>query len=164
MPKLHCLYNASIYKHKIKLAIGPSHTIMGMLRFRIWVLGILSCALLSFLNQFYWYRKELLSITAILAQIAVVPLGWFMASKIVTRVFFRRTSWELCLNSYPFNVKEHMLIAIFVKSRARTEYAIYIVMVIKVFSKGTWWNQWRWGGHGISFRFHCSANLSLLQL
>nr|GFA25401.1 oligopeptide transporter 7 [Tanacetum cinerariifolium] len=46
-----------------------------VLTFRMWVLGTLSCVLLSFLNQFFWYRTEPLSITAISAQIAVVPLG-----------------------------------------------------------------------------------------
>ena len=46
-----------------------------VLTFRMWVLGMASCAVLSFLNQFFWYRKEPLTITAISAQIAVVPLG-----------------------------------------------------------------------------------------
>ncbi|KAI4963446.1 hypothetical protein ZWY2020_014087 [Hordeum vulgare] len=46
-----------------------------VLTFRMWVLGMASCAVLSFLNRFFWHRKEPPLITAISAQIAVVPLG-----------------------------------------------------------------------------------------
>ncbi|XP_015896323.3 oligopeptide transporter 7 isoform X1 [Ziziphus jujuba] len=106
-----------------------------VLTFRMWVLGILSCVLLSFLNQFFWYRKEPLSITSISAQIAVVPLGQLMASKITNRAFFKGTRWEFCLNPGPFNVKEHVLITIFANSGAGTVYAIHIVTVVKVFYK-----------------------------
>ncbi|XP_004502063.1 oligopeptide transporter 7-like [Cicer arietinum] len=104
-----------------------------VLTFRMWVLGTLSCVLLSFLNQFFWYRTEPLTITAISAQIAVVPLGQLMASKITKRVFFKGTSWEFTLNPGPFNVKEHVLITIFANSGAGTVYAIHIVTAVKVF-------------------------------
>ncbi|KAI6671510.1 hypothetical protein NL676_006395 [Syzygium grande] len=43
--------------------------------FRTFVLGTLACCLLSFLNQFFWYRREPLSVTSVSAQIAVVPLS-----------------------------------------------------------------------------------------
>lgn len=104
-----------------------------VLTFRMWVLGTLSCVLLSFLNQFFWYRTEPLTITAISAQIAVVPLGQLMASKITKRVFFKGKSWEFTLNPGPFNVKEHVLITIFANSGAGTVYAIHIVTAVKVF-------------------------------
>lgn len=103
--------------------------------FRMWVLGTLSCVLLSFLNQFFWYRTEPLTITAISAQIAVVPLGRLMAAKITDRVFFKGTRFEFTLNPGPFNVKEHVLITIFANSGAGTVYAIHIVTVVKVFYK-----------------------------
>ncbi|EXB39949.1 Oligopeptide transporter 7 [Morus notabilis] len=106
-----------------------------VLTFRMWFLGILSCVLLSFLNQFFWYRKEPLSITAISAQIAVVPLGQLMAAKIPNHVFFRGTRWEFSLNPGPFNVKEHVLITIFANSGAGTVYAIHVVTVVKIFYK-----------------------------
>ncbi|KAL5076190.1 hypothetical protein RYX36_015174 [Vicia faba] len=104
-----------------------------VLTFRMWVLGTLSCFLLSFLNQFFWYRTEPLTITAISAQIAVVPLGQLMAAKITKRVFFKGKSWEFTLNPGPFNVKEHVLITIFANSGAGTVYAIHIVTAVKVF-------------------------------
>ena len=106
-----------------------------VLTFRMWLLGTLSCALLAFLNQFFWYRKEPLSITAISTQIAVVPLGQLMASKLTRRSFLRGTRWEFTLNPGPFNVKEHVLITIFASSGAGTVYAIHMVTVVKIFYK-----------------------------
>ncbi|XP_050268912.1 oligopeptide transporter 7 [Quercus robur] len=106
-----------------------------VLTFRMWVLGALSCILLSFLNQFFWYRTEPLTITSISAQIAVVPLGQLMAAKITDRVFFKGKRWEFTLNPGPFNVKEHVLITIFANSGAGTVYAIHVVTVVKVFYK-----------------------------
>ncbi|XP_073285529.1 oligopeptide transporter 7-like [Primulina huaijiensis] len=106
-----------------------------VLTFRMWFLGTLSCVLLSFLNQFFWYRKEPLSITAISAQIAVVPLGQLMAAKITSRVFFKGKRWEFTLNPGPFNMKEHVLITIFANSGAGTVYAIHVVTAVKVFYK-----------------------------
>ncbi|KAI9175220.1 hypothetical protein LWI28_029128 [Acer negundo] len=106
-----------------------------VLTFRMWVLGTLSCVVLSFLNQFFWYRTEPLSITAISAQIAVVPLGQLMAARITERVFFKGTRYEFSLNPGPFNVKEHVLITIFANSGAGSVYAIHVVTVVKVFYK-----------------------------
>ncbi|KAG6482994.1 hypothetical protein ZIOFF_059634 [Zingiber officinale] len=103
------------------------------LTFRMWVLGTASCVLLSFLNQFFWYRKEPLSITAISAQIAVVPLGHLMAAMITDRVFFRGSRWEFTLNPGPFNIKEHVLITIFANSGAGSVYAMHIVTAVKIF-------------------------------
>ncbi|KAH7864583.1 hypothetical protein Vadar_031214 [Vaccinium darrowii] len=106
-----------------------------VLTFRMWVLGVFSCVLLSFLNQFFWYRMEPLTITAISARIAVVLLGRLMAAKITDRVFFKGKRWEFTLNPGPFNVKEHVLITIFANSGAGSVYAILIVTVVKVFYK-----------------------------
>ncbi|TKY59421.1 Oligopeptide transporter 4 [Spatholobus suberectus] len=48
--------------------------------FRMWLLGLLSCSLLSFLNQFFAYRAEPLIITQITVQVATLPLGHLMAA------------------------------------------------------------------------------------
>ena len=104
-----------------------------ILTFRMWVLGSLSCVVLSFLNQFFWYRREPLAITAISAQIAVVPLGQLMAATITKRVFLSGTRWEFRLNPGPFNVKEHVLITIFANSGAGNVYAIHVVTAVKIF-------------------------------
>ncbi|KAK1382283.1 Oligopeptide transporter 7 [Heracleum sosnowskyi] len=104
-----------------------------VLTFRMWVLGTLSCVVLSFLNMFFSYRTEPLTITAISAQIAVVPLGQLMAAKITDRIFFPGTRFEFTLNPGSFNVKEHVLITIFANSGAGSVYAIYVVTGVKIF-------------------------------
>ncbi|KAF9616446.1 hypothetical protein IFM89_029700 [Coptis chinensis] len=101
--------------------------------FRMWVLGIVCCVLLSFLNQFFWYRTEPLSITGISAQVAVVPLGHLMAKTISTRVFFKDSLLEFSLNPGPFNVKEHVLITIFANAGANSVYATHIMSAVKLF-------------------------------
>ncbi|XP_019446888.1 PREDICTED: oligopeptide transporter 7-like [Lupinus angustifolius] len=101
--------------------------------FRTWILGTLACVLLSFLNQFFWYRREPLSMTSISAQIAVMPLGHLMASTVTKRVFLKGTKWEFTLNPGNFNVKEHVLITIFANSGAASVYAIHFVSIVKVF-------------------------------
>ncbi|KAF3332302.1 oligopeptide transporter 7 [Carex littledalei] len=106
-----------------------------VLTFRMWVLGTLSCVLLSFLNQFFWYRKEPLTITAISAQIAVVPLGRLMAATLPACLFFEGSKWEFSLNPGPFNMKEHVLITIFANSGAGTVYAIHVITAVRVFYK-----------------------------
>lgn len=109
--------------------------------FRLWVLGSLACVVLSFLNQFFWYRREPLSITAISAQIAVVPLGHLMAAVLTRRVFFNGRKWEFSLNPGPFNVKEHVLITIFANSGASNPYSIHVVSAVKIFyrQRMTFW-------------------------
>ncbi|XP_044959850.1 oligopeptide transporter 7-like isoform X2 [Hordeum vulgare subsp. vulgare] len=104
-----------------------------VLTFRMWVLGMASCAVLSFLNQFFWYRKEPLTVTAISAQIAVVPLGRLMAAALPERAFFPDRPYEFTLNPGPFNVKEHVLITIFANAGAGTVYAIHVVTAVRVF-------------------------------
>jgi OPT family oligopeptide transporter len=104
-----------------------------VMTFRMWVLGILSCVVLSFLNQFFWYRTEPLTITAISAQIAVLPLGQLMAATITNKKFFAGRRWEFSLNPGPFNMKEHVLITIFANAGAGTVYAIHIVSAVKIF-------------------------------
>ncbi|KAL1319820.1 hypothetical protein HN51_064569 [Arachis hypogaea] len=107
-----------------------------VLTFRMWVLGSLSCVLLSFLNQFFWYRTEPLSITAISAQIAVVPLGQLMASKITKRVFFKGKRWEFSFNPGPFNVKEHVLITIFYRKHMSFFVAFLVIITTQVLGFG----------------------------
>ncbi|XP_022773786.1 oligopeptide transporter 6 [Durio zibethinus] len=103
--------------------------------FRMWVLGLGACVVLSFVNQFFWYRKMPLSITSISAMIAVVPLGHLMARTLPSRVFLKNTRWEFTLNPGPFNMKEHVLITIFANSGAGTVYATHILSAVKLYYK-----------------------------
>ncbi|KAL7231299.1 hypothetical protein ACSBR2_009546 [Camellia fascicularis] len=124
--------NSPIEQVALTVPVADDQT-LPVVTFRMWTLGTLACVLLSFLNQFFWYRKEPLSITSISAQIAVVPLGHLMASTITNRVFFKGRTFEFTLNPGPFNVKEHVLITIFANSGAGNVYAIHVVSAVKVF-------------------------------
>ncbi|EFJ17229.1 hypothetical protein SELMODRAFT_179057 [Selaginella moellendorffii] len=102
--------------------------------FRMWTLGVVSCVLLAFFNQFFAYRTEPLIITAISAQIVTLPLGKLMAATLPTRKFsiFGR---EFSLNPGAFNKKEHVLITIFANTGAGSAYAVGIVTIVKAFYK-----------------------------
>ncbi|KAK1416045.1 hypothetical protein QVD17_31833 [Tagetes erecta] len=110
--------------------------------FRMWVLGLLSCVLLSFLNQFFSYRKSPLIITQITVQVATLPLGRLMAAVLPKTKFGLKLlpgcrSRMVSLNPGPFNMKEHVLITIFANAGAAfgngSAYAVGIVNIIKAF-------------------------------
>ncbi|WZY81360.1 hypothetical protein YC2023_027744 [Brassica napus] len=106
-----------------------------VLTFRMWVLGLGACIILSFINQFFWYRRMPLSITGISAQIAVVPLGHLMARVLPNKKYLEGSRWEFNMNPGPFNVKEHVMITIFANSGAGTVYATHILSAIKLYYK-----------------------------
>ncbi|KAL8116849.1 oligopeptide transporter 4-like [Apium graveolens] len=107
--------------------------------FRMWFLGLLSCCLLSFLNQFFAYRTEPLVITQITVQVATLPIGHFMAA-ILPETKFRILGFgsrSFSLNPGPFNIKEHVLISVFANAGAAfgsgSAYAVGIITIIKAF-------------------------------
>ena len=110
---------------------------MPAVTFRMWVLGVAACILLSFVNQFFWYRKMPLTVSSISAQIAVVPIGHFMARVLPKEAFFKGTRFEFTMNPGPFNIKEHVLITIFANSGAGTVYATHILSAIRLYYKKT---------------------------
>ncbi|KAJ0989707.1 hypothetical protein J5N97_008063 [Dioscorea zingiberensis] len=104
------------------------------LTFRTWVLGLLSCVLLSFVNQFFTYRTNPLSISSVCAQIVTLPLGKLMAATLPSKVFrVPLTNWSFSLNPGPFNLKEHVLITIFANAGAGGPYAVNIITIVKAF-------------------------------
>ncbi|XLS99901.1 hypothetical protein HN51_049253 [Arachis hypogaea] len=104
------------------------------LTFRTWVLGILSCVVLSFVNQFFSYRDNPLSVGSMSAQIVAFPLGKFMAATLPTKlIHIPMTNWHFTLNPGPFTLKEHALITIFASSGASGVYAIGIINIVKAF-------------------------------
>lgn len=117
--------------------------------FRMWSIGILSCMVLSFLNQFFSYRKEPLIITLITVQVVALPIGQFLAFALPTRSFrFPFIDQTFSLNPGPFNVKEHVLITIFANAGSAfgngSAYAVGIVDIVKAFyfRKITFWTGW----------------------
>jgi len=104
--------------------------------FRMWTLGLLSCVLMSFLNQFFSYRTEPIVVTQITVQVASLPLGHLLARVLPARRFRAPAllgGGEFSLNPGPFNVKEHVLITIFANSGAGTVYAIHVITAVRVF-------------------------------
>lgn len=80
-----------------------------VLTFRAWFLGLLFTVLLSFVNQFFWYRTSPLFVGTLVAQLLTYPLGKFMAKTLPNRNFkiFR---WNFTFNPGPFTIKEHCVI------------------------------------------------------
>ncbi|KAK1395983.1 Oligopeptide transporter 4 [Heracleum sosnowskyi] len=107
--------------------------------FRMWVLGLISCVMLSFLNQFFSYRREPLIISQITVQVATLPIGRFMAA-VLPMTQFRIPGFGskmFSLNPGPFNMKEHVLITIFANAGSAfgngSAYAVGIVNIIEAF-------------------------------
>lgn len=104
------------------------------LTFRTWVLGITSCAMLAFLNQFFVYRQNALYITSVSAQIVVLPIGKFMAVTLPNKIIkIPGTKWSFSLNPGPFNLKEHVLITIFANAGSTNVYAVNVITIVKAF-------------------------------
>ncbi|KAL3742367.1 hypothetical protein ACJRO7_017787 [Eucalyptus globulus] len=104
------------------------------LTFRTWFLGITTCAILAFLNQFFGFRQNSLSLTSVSAQIVVLPPGKFMAAVLPQEVIrVPGTKWSFSLNPGPFNLKEHVLITIFANAGSSGVYAINIITIVIAF-------------------------------
>lgn len=106
------------------------------LTFRTWVLGLLSCSILAFVNQFFGYRTNQLYVSSVSAQILVLPLGKLMAATLPTNKYrFPFTNWTFSMNPGPFNLKEHVLITIFANSGSNSVYAVNIITIVLAFYK-----------------------------
>ncbi|KAB1221652.1 Oligopeptide transporter 5 [Morella rubra] len=104
------------------------------LTFRTWVLGITSCAVLAFLNQFFGYRQNAIYLSSVSAQIVVLPIGKLMEAYLPNKpIRIPGTKWSLSLNPGPFNSKEHVLITIFANSGSNWVYAVGIITIVKAF-------------------------------
>lgn len=123
----------------VSVSTKDDHT-LPVWTFRMWVLGLGSCVILSVLNSFFSYRTEPLTVTAISAQIASLPIGYAMAAMLPkSEIKLPLTNWKFTLNPGPFNIKEHVLITIFANAGAAsgygTAYGIYVINAIKAFYK-----------------------------
>lgn len=102
------------------------------LTFRTWFLGIITCVMLAFTNQFFGYRQNALAISSVAAQIVTLPVGKFMARVLPTTTFrVPAMGWSFSLNPGPFSLKEHVLITIFANCGAGGVYALSIVTIVK---------------------------------
>ncbi|BBN06365.1 hypothetical protein MPTK1_3g20520 [Marchantia polymorpha subsp. ruderalis] len=81
---------------------------MRMLTVRTWVIGLLICGFLAFVNQFFWFRSSPITISALAGQIVSLYLGRMMATWLPDKKI-----GPIELNPGPFNIKEHVLITVF---------------------------------------------------
>lgn len=119
----------------MRLTVSPTDDpSLPVLTFRTWFLGLLSCIMLAFLNQFFGYRQNSLYISSVTAQIITLPIGRLMASTLPTKTFHVPfTTWSFSLNPGPFNLKEHVLITIFAGCGDAGVYAVSIITIVKAF-------------------------------
>ncbi|XP_078150388.1 oligopeptide transporter 4-like [Carex rostrata] len=114
----------------------PSHPVW---TFRMWSIGLFSCALLSFLNQFFSYRTEPLIITQVTVQVASLPIGRLLAKILPEKKFHIPWCGDrlFSLNPGPFNIKEHVLISIFANAGYAFgnghAYGVGIIDIIRAF-------------------------------
>ncbi|PIM98023.1 Sexual differentiation process protein ISP4 [Handroanthus impetiginosus] len=120
---------------QVRLTVPPTDDpSLPALTFRTWFLGLLSCVMLAFVNQFFGYRQNSIYISAVTVQIVTLPIGKFMARVLPTRKFTVPViNWSFSLNPGPFNLKEHVLITIFASCGSSGVYAVSIITIVKAF-------------------------------
>ena len=109
---------------------------MSVLTFRSWFLGLVFTCLLSFVNQFFWYRTSPLVIGVLVAQLLSHVLGKLMAKFLPCRTW-KVLRWNFTLNPGPFTVKEHCIITAMANAACGTAYAIDVVTIQRLFYKRT---------------------------
>ncbi|KAK7246350.1 hypothetical protein RIF29_41217 [Crotalaria pallida] len=103
-----------------------------VLTFRAWTLGLSSCVLLAFVNEFFGFRINPLYVSSVAAQIVTLPFGKLMAATLPTNKFnVPLTKWSFTLNPRPFSMKEHALITILAGTGSSGVYAINIITIVK---------------------------------
>ncbi|KAL3503644.1 hypothetical protein ACH5RR_038093 [Cinchona calisaya] len=120
---------------QVRLTVSPTdNPNLPVLTIRTWILGILSCVLLAFVNTFFGYRQNSLFVGSVAAQIVTLPLGKLMAATFPSKnIKLPFTNWSFSLNPGDFNLKEHVLITIFAGCGANGVYALSIVTIVKAF-------------------------------
>ncbi|KAI8064710.1 OPT family small oligopeptide transporter [Gongronella butleri] len=101
--------------------------------FRMWILGIFFTGALGFANMFFYYRKNMITVSSLVVQLLAFPLGKILEKIIPKSRFF---------NPGPFNMKEHVLISTMANCAVTTAYAVDIVTIQRIFYK----QDIGWGG------------------
>ncbi|KAF9969597.1 hypothetical protein BGZ73_007994, partial [Actinomortierella ambigua] len=96
-----------------------------VMTFRYFVLAILFSAFLSFMNMFLWFRSTPMYLSPLVVQLLAYPAGKFLA-KVLPHGF---------MNPGPFNIKEHVLIALTANCAAQPAYSIDVTVIQKVWYK-----------------------------
>ncbi|KAI8324470.1 OPT superfamily oligopeptide transporter [Martensiomyces pterosporus] len=126
-------------------------TTLPSLTFRTWVLGTCFTAALAFVNQFFFFRSNPITLNGYVIQLLTFPLGVLMA-KILPARRFNTFGYKWSLNPGPFNIKEHVLISIFAGTSTGVAYAIDVITIKKMWYKTDL-------GFGLSLLFLLSSQI-----
>ncbi|KAJ1956537.1 hypothetical protein EC988_001293 [Linderina pennispora] len=127
---------------EVRAAVLPSDdTSIPSTTFRSLVLGVVFTLALSFVNQFFWFRAQPLTVGILVVQLVTFPIGKFMARIIPNKtVGFGRLRFSL--NPGDFSVKEHVLLTIMANSAATTAMGIDIIVIMRTMFE----LEFGWGG------------------
>ncbi|KAJ2933165.1 hypothetical protein H1R20_g3881, partial [Candolleomyces eurysporus] len=106
---------------------------------RSWTLGLIWAIIIAGLNQFFFFRYPSVTITGIVAQLLIFPLG-----KIWARIVPNVKIFGHELNPGPFSIKEHVLATIMAIVGAYSAYATDIVAVQRVFYNQNYNFSYQW--------------------
>ncbi|KAF9560594.1 oligopeptide transporter [Agrocybe pediades] len=106
---------------------------------RAWVLGIIWAIIIPGLNQFFFFRYPSVTVTGIVAQLLIFPMGRLWARLIPNVKIF-----GIHLNPGPFTIKEHVLSTIMASVGATSAYATDIVAVQRVYYNQTYNFSYQW--------------------
>ncbi|KAF5319703.1 hypothetical protein D9619_008669 [Psilocybe cf. subviscida] len=107
--------------------------------FRAWVLGLIWAIIIPGLNQFFFFRYPSVTVTGIVAQLLIFPMGRAWA-----RLLPNVKILGMEINPGPFTVKEHVLATIMASVGAGSAYATDIVAVQRVFYDQTFNFSYQW--------------------
>ncbi|ORZ09641.1 OPT family small oligopeptide transporter [Lobosporangium transversale] len=94
-----------------------------VLTFRYWVMAVIFALILSFFNQFFFFRTNPMTLSPMVIQLLSYPVGKFMA----------RVLPHGPLNPGPFSVKEHVLVSVTANCASGTAYAVDITVIQRAF-------------------------------
>ncbi|KAJ3522801.1 hypothetical protein NMY22_g11731 [Coprinellus aureogranulatus] len=106
---------------------------------RSWTLGLVWAIIIAGLNQFFFFRYPSVTISSLVAQLLIFPIGRIWA-KIVPNVKIFGAE----LNPGPFSIKEHVLATIMAIVGAYSAYATDIVAVQRVFYNQNYNFSYQW--------------------
>ncbi|KAJ3508146.1 hypothetical protein NLJ89_g5912 [Agrocybe chaxingu] len=106
---------------------------------RAWVLGVIWAIIIPGLNQFFFFRYPSVTVTGIVAQLLIFPLGRLWARVVPNVKIFGHS-----LNPGPFSIKEHVLSTIMATVGAYSAYATDIVAVQRVFYNQNYNFSYQW--------------------
>ncbi|KAJ2549275.1 hypothetical protein EV175_004507, partial [Coemansia sp. RSA 1933] len=98
------------------------------LTFRVLVLGTVFSSALAFVNMYYWFRSNPISVGIAAVQLLSLPAGWAL-SRVLPERRFNTFGMRWTMNPGRFSMAEHVLISVFANASTGTAYALDIVVV-----------------------------------